>query len=95
MLLLFSHYCSGATHSKLVICDQNGKIVSNIAGPGTNHWVCGIPEVARRVAAMVEQGKAEANIDQSIPFQSLGLSLSGCEQVIFEMTSHIRTNDYD
>lgn len=73
--------CRGATHSKLVICDVNGKILSNTTGPGTNHWVCGIPEVARRIAAMVEEGKNEANIDQTTKFQSLGLSLSGCEQV--------------
>jgi len=70
----------GATHSKLVICDSNGTIVSNIVGPGTNHWVIGIPEVARRIADMVKEGKAKANIDQSTKFQSLGLSLSGCEQ---------------
>lgn len=56
-------------------------MVSNVIGPGTNHWVIGIPEVARRIASMVEEGKTAANIDQSTKFQSLGLSLSGCEQV--------------
>lgn len=73
---------SGATHSKLVICDKNGTIITNIVGPGTNHCVIGIPEVARRVAAMVEQGKTEANIDQTTKFRTLGLCLSGCEQVM-------------
>lgn len=64
-----------------MICDTTGTIISNVVGPGTNHWVIGIPEVARRIAAMVVQGKTEAKIDQSAQFQSLGLSLSGCEQV--------------
>lgn len=70
----------GATHSKAVICDRFGSIISKVAGPSTNHWVCGIPEVARRIADMIESAKAQANIDQSVKLQSLGLSLSGCEQ---------------
>lgn len=80
---VFSFY-RGATHSKAVICDRFGSIISKVAGPSTNHWVCGIPEVARRIADMIESAKAQANIDQSVKLQSLGLSLSGCEQVIFE-----------
>lgn len=78
----FFFFCRGATHSKAVICDKDGSIVSKVVGPGTNHWVCGIPEVARRIAAMIKEAKTEANIDQSVKLQSLGLSLSGCEQVL-------------
>jgi len=70
----------GATHSKLVICDKNGSIISKVSGLGTNHWVVGIPEVARRVAEMVKRAKQDANIEQKTKLQSLGLSLSGCEQ---------------
>lgn len=72
---------SGATHSKVVICDRNGSIISKVAGPGTNHWVLGIPEVARRIAEMIERAKHQANIEQTAPLRGLGLSLSGCEQV--------------
>lgn len=50
-------------------------------GLGTNHWVIGIPEVARRISNMINEAKAKANIDQSTKLRSLGLSLSGCEQV--------------
>ncbi|XP_055316973.1 N-acetyl-D-glucosamine kinase isoform X2 [Sitodiplosis mosellana] len=70
----------GATHSKAVICDRFGSIISKVAGPSTNHWVCGIPEVARRIADMIESAKKQANIDIDLKLQSLGLSLSGCEQ---------------
>lgn len=76
----------GATHSKLVICDENGTIVSKVVGPGTNHWVCGIPEVAQRIAGMIEEGKSQAKIDQTTKFKSLGLSLSGCEQTATNKT---------
>lgn len=64
-----------------MICDDNGTIISKVVGPGTNHWVCGIPEVAQRIAGMIEEGKAQGKIDQTTKFKSLGLSLSGCEQV--------------
>lgn len=87
---VFSFY-RGATHSKAVICDRFGSIISKVAGPSTNHWVCGIPEVARRIADMIESAKAQANIDQSVKLQSLGLSLSGCEQVIFKTMEYIET----
>lgn len=79
--LLFLIYCSGATHSRLVICDESGESVGNTSGLGTNHWGIGIPECARRIADMVERCKEEANIPKETPLASLGLSLSGCEQV--------------
>lgn len=48
---------------------------------GTNHWMVGIAECARRIADMVERAKDDANIPQETRLTSLGLSLSGCEQV--------------
>lgn len=81
MVFFFVLKSSGATHSKLIICDAAGEIVATIAGPSTNHWMTGIPECARRIAEMVRDGKAKAAIDQTAPLKSLGLSLSGCEQV--------------
>ncbi|ALC47787.1 CG6218 [Drosophila busckii] len=70
----------GATHSRLVICDETGNAVGTTSGLGTNHWGIGIPECARRIADMVERAKEEANICKDTPLASLGLSLSGCEQ---------------
>ncbi|XP_062124252.1 N-acetyl-D-glucosamine kinase [Drosophila sulfurigaster albostrigata] len=70
----------GATHSRLVICDESGESVGNTSGLGTNHWGIGIPECARRIADMVERCKEEAKIPKDTPLASLGLSLSGCEQ---------------
>ena len=77
----FFLFSRGATHSKAVICDKYGSIISKVTGPSTNHWQCGIPEVARRVADMIESAKTQANISLDVKLQSLGLSLSGCEQV--------------
>lgn len=79
--LFFNSICRGATHSKLIICDQNGDIISTVPGPSTNHWMVGIPECANRIAKMVEAGKSEGKIPQNVKLKTLGLSLSGCEQV--------------
>jgi len=73
--------CSGATHSRLVICDESGQSVGSTSGLGTNHWGIGIPECARRIEDMVERAKEEAGIPKDTSLISLGLSLSGCEQV--------------
>ncbi|KAJ6637854.1 N-acetyl-D-glucosamine kinase [Pseudolycoriella hygida] len=70
----------GATHSNLIICDKNGVIVASVPGPSTNHWMVGIAECANRIAKMVEVGKCEGKIHQSVKLKTLGLSLSGCEQ---------------
>ncbi|XP_075147845.1 N-acetylglucosamine kinase [Haematobia irritans] len=70
----------GATHSRLVICDENGECCATTTGLGTNHWNVGIAECARRIADMVERAKTDAGIQQETRLTSLGLSLSGCEQ---------------
>lgn len=94
-LCIFSFFflCSGATHSKAVICDRYGSIISKVSGPSTNHWVCGIPEVVRRVADMIETAKKQANISLDVKLQSLGLSLSGCEQVNIERIASLKKFD--
>ncbi|KAH8276309.1 hypothetical protein KR026_010729, partial [Drosophila bipectinata] len=83
----------GATHSRLVICDESGQSVGATSGLGTNHWGIGIPECARRIADMVERAKEEAGIPKETPLTSLGLSLSGCEQEAtnLELEQELRT----
>ncbi|CAH0683893.1 unnamed protein product [Chilo suppressalis] len=70
----------GATHSNLVICDRNGKVVGTAKGPGTNHWTLGIDGCSNRILAMVHEAKQNAGIPLDRPLDSLGLTLSGCEQ---------------
>ncbi|XP_055635984.1 N-acetyl-D-glucosamine kinase [Toxorhynchites rutilus septentrionalis] len=70
----------GATHSKLVICDQAGNVVASTKGPGTNHWMVGIPEVAKRIDTMTRDAKAQAAISENHRLAAMGLCLSGAEQ---------------
>ncbi|CAK1541164.1 unnamed protein product [Leptosia nina] len=79
-LKLFGGVEGGATHSNLVICDETGKVVSRSKGLGTNHWILGIEECAKRIIQMVHTAKDEADIPRDRPLDSLGLTLSGCEQ---------------
>lgn len=66
----------------MIICDEKGECCATTTGLGTNHWIVGKAECARRIADMVERAKTEAGIPQETRLASLGLSLSGCEQVI-------------
>ncbi|CAH2059715.1 unnamed protein product, partial [Iphiclides podalirius] len=70
----------GATHSNLVICDHTGKVCGQAKGPGTNHWALGIETCALRIIAMLREAKKDAGIPFDVPLDSLGLTLSGCEQ---------------
>ncbi|XP_045780240.1 serine protease HTRA2, mitochondrial-like [Maniola jurtina] len=70
----------GGTHSNLVICDELGRVVGRSRGPGTNHWALGIDECAKRVIDMLHAAKEDAGIPLDMPLDSLGLTLSGCEQ---------------
>lgn len=63
------------------MCDEAGTIVASVEGPGTNHWMLGIPECSRRIANMVEDAKKIAGLGKEDKLKALGLSLSGCEQV--------------
>lgn len=65
------------------MCDEGGTVVASVVGPGTNHWMLGIPECARRIANMVNDAKKEAGLGCDVKLKALGLSLSGCEQVNF------------
>ncbi|XP_006560162.1 N-acetyl-D-glucosamine kinase isoform X2 [Apis mellifera] len=70
----------GATESTLVIIDGKGKLLTEVKGPSTNHWVLGMEETSARINAMVEIGKQNIEMSETIPLDSLGLTLSGCEE---------------
>lgn len=78
--MFFGGVEGGATHSNLIICDETGRVVVSAKGPGSNHWVLGIDECCDRIIRMLHQAKADAGIPIDQPLDSLGLTLSGCEQ---------------
>ncbi|KAI5632152.1 badF/BadG/BcrA/BcrD ATPase family domain-containing protein [Phthorimaea operculella] len=85
----------GATHSNLVICDSAGEVVGRAKGPGTNHWHMGIEECVTRILAMLHQAKQEANIPIDQPLDSLGLTMSGCEQTSTNRDIEVRVKERD
>ncbi|RZC18405.1 N-acetyl-D-glucosamine kinase, partial [Asbolus verrucosus] len=70
----------GATHSNIVLMDSSGNILATSHGPGTNHHLTGMVECQKRIADMVNSAKLKAKMAYHQPLDSLGLSLSGCEQ---------------
>ncbi|XP_046435104.1 N-acetyl-D-glucosamine kinase [Neodiprion fabricii] len=70
----------GATHSTLIIMNGYGEKLIEMKGPGTNHWQLGMKETAARINGMITTAKKELNIPTSSPLDSVGLTLSGCEQ---------------
>jgi len=69
----------GSSHSTVVLVDHTGKIIAKDTGPGTNHYLLGMPECWKRIAGMVNKVKSEAGIPETTRIKALGLSLSGCE----------------
>lgn len=39
-ILMWPWFYRGATYSNLVLYNGNGEKLVQVAGPGTNHWVC-------------------------------------------------------
>ncbi|KAI8423384.1 hypothetical protein MSG28_014380 [Choristoneura fumiferana] len=59
---------------------STGKVLSTAEGPGTNHWALGIEECTNRILKMLHTAKENAGFPIDKPLDSLGLTLSGCEQ---------------
>lgn len=70
----------GATHSTLIVIDGEGNKLTEIKGPGTNHWALGMQETAARISGMIDNAKEELHLPESLPFDCVGLTLSGCEE---------------
>lgn len=69
----------GATHSTIVLINEQGEILVESNGPATNHLLLGMEECSKRIAEMVNKAKNKAGLDENIPLKALGLGLSGCE----------------
>ncbi|XP_058792529.1 N-acetyl-D-glucosamine kinase-like [Phymastichus coffea] len=70
----------GSTHSTLFVVDGRGNKLSEVRGPHTNHWVLGIEGTAERINDMIVRSKQELEIPLSVPYDIVGLNLSGCEE---------------
>ncbi|XP_078033347.1 N-acetylglucosamine kinase isoform X2 [Augochlora pura] len=69
----------GGSHSTLMLMDGVGTLLTEVEGPETNHCSLGIDETAARIAAMVQRGKENIGMPETVPLDALGLCLSGCE----------------
>ncbi|XP_001606449.1 N-acetyl-D-glucosamine kinase isoform X1 [Nasonia vitripennis] len=70
----------GGTHSTLYVVDGRGKKLTEVRGPHTNHWVLGLEDTVARINDMIVRSKLELGIPDTVPYDIVGLNLSGCEE---------------
>lgn len=81
MAKYFGGIQGGGTASDAVILDQSGRIVGTSTGPCTNPWQVGFAKCIADLGKMIIEAKKNANLDPSIPLESLGMALSGGEML--------------
>ena len=70
----------GATHSTLILFNEEGNVLAEIEGMGTNLFQIGMAETCHRIASMNQEALKKAGLPpDSTKLETLGLSLSGCE----------------
>lgn len=71
----------GASHTVLVIVDSSGNILGEAEGEGTNQWLIGLDECCKRIEELTRKAKIAAGLQPDAPLKSLGLSLSGADDL--------------
>lgn len=64
-------FSRGSTHSKAVLLASDGKVISRVEGPSTNHYQLGMTECRKRIAEMTNRAKREAGIPEDTPLSAL------------------------
>jgi len=76
---IFGGVEGGATHSTLILYNENAEGLAEVEGPSTNLFQIGMAETCHRIAQMNQEALTKAGFPKDTKLESLGLSLSGCE----------------
>ena len=76
---IFGGVEGGATHSTLILYNENAEGLAEVEGPSTNLFQIGMAETCHRIAQMNQEALTKAGFSKDTKLEGLGLSLSGCE----------------
>lgn len=79
MNALFGGIEGGASNSRIILLDAEGRKLGFAEGPPTNQWLCGIQETVQRLLNLIELGLKDAGLPAGTPISHLCMSLSGVD----------------
>ncbi|KAA3681304.1 N-acetylglucosamine kinase [Paragonimus westermani] len=79
MSKIFGGIEGGATGSRMVLIDVQGRRLGFSEGPETNQWLLGLDETVRRLLGLIDVALQDAHLPPSTPISHLGMSLSGVD----------------
>ncbi|CAI2738242.1 unnamed protein product [Dicrocoelium dendriticum] len=68
---IFGGIEGGASNSRIVLLDSEGRILGFAEGPPTNQWLCGIQETVQRLLTLVDLGLQDASMSPGTPISHL------------------------
>ncbi|KAK0070544.1 N-acetyl-D-glucosamine kinase [Biomphalaria pfeifferi] len=93
-IVLYGGVEGGASNTKFVLVNSDGKILSSSYGSGTNQYLIGVEECLKRINSLVQEALVKADLPTSITLEALGMSLSGGDEksVQSEIKEYLRTH---
>ncbi|KAF5395195.1 N-acetyl-D-glucosamine kinase [Paragonimus heterotremus] len=79
MSKIFGGIEGGATGSRMVLIDAQGRRLGFSEGPETNQWLLGLDETVRRLLGLIDGALQDAHLPPLTPISHLGMSLSGVD----------------
>lgn len=72
--------CRGATNTTFVILNEEGRVLGEARGGGSNPWLSGVEAVGAVLVDLGRTARRAAGVPDDVPLVSCGFSMSGCEQ---------------
>ncbi|CAL1531749.1 unnamed protein product [Lymnaea stagnalis] len=91
---IFGGVEGGASNTKFVLMNSEGKVLSISQGEGTNQYLIGVDECLRRITALIKDAILKAGLPEDTTLYGLGMSLSGGDEKLVQeqIKEAVKTN---